>query len=65
MPRFETSNNGHKLKASDFPSFHGKDNEDMDEWIEKVSAIFEFSGKSDAASYYLRVETKVHQDTCI
>jgi hypothetical protein len=34
------TNSGHKLKASDFPNFYGKDNEDIDEWIEKVSAIF-------------------------
>jgi hypothetical protein len=27
------SNTGHKLKASDFPNFYGKDNEDIDEWI--------------------------------
>jgi hypothetical protein len=38
-----TSNTGHKLKASDFPNFYGKDNEDVDEWIEKVSAIFGYS----------------------
>jgi hypothetical protein len=44
-----TTNTGHKLKASDFPNFYGKDNEDIDEWIEKVSAIFEYSGSSDAA----------------
>jgi hypothetical protein len=30
-----------KIKASDLPKFYGKDNEDVDQWIEKVSAIFE------------------------
>jgi hypothetical protein len=29
-----------KIKPSDLPKFYGKDNEDIDEWIEKVSAIF-------------------------
>lgn len=43
------NNTGHKLKASDFPNFYGKENEDIDEWIEKVSAIFEYSGNTDAA----------------
>jgi hypothetical protein len=46
---FYASNTGHKLKASDFPNFYGKVNEDIDEWIEKVSAIFEYSGSNDAA----------------
>ncbi|KAJ9091541.1 hypothetical protein QFC21_007166 [Naganishia friedmannii] len=37
-----------KLKASDLPKFSGKDNEDVDQWIEKVSAIFEYSGVHDS-----------------
>ncbi|KAJ9102240.1 hypothetical protein QFC19_004785 [Naganishia cerealis] len=36
-----------KIKASDLPKFSGKDNEDVDQWIEKVSAIFEYSGVND------------------
>lgn len=37
-----------KIKASDLPKFNGRDNEDVDQWIEKVSAIFEFSGVQDS-----------------
>ncbi|KAJ9112497.1 hypothetical protein QFC22_006244 [Naganishia vaughanmartiniae] len=37
-----------KLKASELPKFSGKDNEDVDQWIEKVSAIFEYSGVHDS-----------------
>ena len=37
-----------KLKASDLPKFSGKDNEDVDQWIEKMSAIFEYSGVHDS-----------------
>jgi hypothetical protein len=37
-----------KLKASDLPKFSGKDNEDVDQWIEKVSAIYEYSGVHDS-----------------
>jgi hypothetical protein len=36
-----------KIKPSDLPKFYGKDNEDIDEWIEKVSAIFTYSGARD------------------
>ncbi|KAI5454141.1 hypothetical protein NCC49_005131 [Naganishia albida] len=36
-----------KIKLSDLPKFYGKDNEDIDEWIEKVSAIFTYSGARD------------------
>lgn len=36
-----------KIKPSDLPKFYGKDNEDIDEWIEKVSAIFTYSGAKD------------------
>jgi hypothetical protein len=40
---------GHiKLKASDLPKFRGKDTEDIDQWIDKVTAIFQFSGATDA-----------------
>ncbi|KAJ9095928.1 hypothetical protein QFC20_006529 [Naganishia adeliensis] len=37
-----------KIKASDLPKFSGKDTEDVDQWIEKVSAIFEYSGVHDS-----------------
>jgi hypothetical protein len=40
---------GTRLKASDLPKFNGRDNEDVDQWIEKVTAIFDFSGASNAA----------------
>jgi hypothetical protein len=36
-----------KIKPSDLPKFYGKDNEDVDEWIEKVSAIFTYSRARD------------------
>jgi hypothetical protein len=36
-----------KIKPSDLPKFYGKDTEDIDEWIEKVSAIFTYSGAKD------------------
>jgi hypothetical protein len=36
-----------KIKPSDLPKFFGKDNEDVDEWIEKVSAIFTYSQAKD------------------
>jgi hypothetical protein len=36
-----------KIKPSDLPKFYGKDTEDVDEWIEKVSAIFTYSGAKD------------------
>ncbi|GHJ89511.1 hypothetical protein NliqN6_5913 [Naganishia liquefaciens] len=36
-----------KLKASDLPKFSGKDHEDVDQWIEKVTAIYEYSGVHD------------------
>jgi hypothetical protein len=36
-----------KIKASDLPKFYGKDHEDIDQWIEKVDAIHEYSGTSD------------------
>jgi transposase InsO family protein len=36
-----------KIKPSDLPKFFGKDNEDIDEWIEKVSAIFTYSRAKD------------------
>jgi hypothetical protein len=37
-----------KLKASDLPKFTGRDNEDVDQWIEKVTAIYEYSGVHDS-----------------
>ncbi|KAJ9101380.1 hypothetical protein QFC20_005262 [Naganishia adeliensis] len=37
-----------KLQASDLPIFFGEDSEDIDQWIEKVSAIFEYSGVHDS-----------------
>lgn len=37
-----------KLKASDISKFYGKDSEDVDQWIEKVPAIFEDSGVRDS-----------------
>jgi transposase InsO family protein len=37
-----------KLKASDLPKFYGKDTEDVDDWIEKVSAITTYSGARDS-----------------
>jgi hypothetical protein len=36
-----------KIKPSDLPKFYGKDTEDVDEWVEKVSAIFTYSGAKD------------------
>jgi hypothetical protein len=36
-----------KIKPSDLPKFYGKDTEDVDEWIEKVSAIFTYSRARD------------------
>ena len=36
-----------KIKPSDLPKFFGKDTEDVDEWIEKVSAIFTYSHAKD------------------
>ncbi|KAJ9119919.1 hypothetical protein QFC24_005402 [Naganishia onofrii] len=36
-----------KIKASDLPKFYGKDTEDVDEWVEKVSAIFTYSEAKD------------------
>ncbi|KAJ9118443.1 hypothetical protein QFC24_006089 [Naganishia onofrii] len=38
---YTSAPNRPKLKASDLPKFSGKDNEDVDQWIEKVSAIYE------------------------
>jgi hypothetical protein len=43
-----SSPNKPKLKASDLPKFYGKDSEDVDQRIEKVSAIFEYSGVHDS-----------------
>lgn len=37
-----------KLKTSDLPKFYGKDTEDVDDWIEKVSAITTYSGARDS-----------------
>lgn len=37
-----------KLKASDLPKYNGRDNEDIDQWIEKVTAISEFSNCQDS-----------------
>jgi hypothetical protein len=37
-----------KIKASDLSKFYGKGNEDVVQWIEKVPAIFEYSGMSDS-----------------
>lgn len=36
-----------KLKPSDLPKFYGKDTEDVDDWIEKVSAITTYSNAKD------------------
>ncbi|KAJ9092094.1 hypothetical protein QFC21_006959 [Naganishia friedmannii] len=36
-----------RIKPSDLPKFYGKDTEDVDEWIEKVSAIFTYSRAKD------------------
>jgi hypothetical protein len=36
-----------QLKASDVPKFYGNDNEDIDQWIVKVTAIFEYFKCSD------------------
>ena len=36
-----------RIKSSDLPKFHGKDHEDVDQWIEKVNAIYEYSGMRD------------------
>lgn len=45
---YSSAPNKPKLKASDLPKFYGKDSEDVDQWIEKVSAIFEYSGVHDS-----------------
>jgi hypothetical protein len=45
---YSSAPNKPKLKASDLPKFYGKDREDVDQWIEKVSAIFEYSGVHDS-----------------
>lgn len=45
---FSSAPNKPKLKASDLPKFFGKDSEDVDQWIGKVSAIFEYSGVHDS-----------------
>lgn len=37
-----------KLKTNDLPKFYGKDTEDVDDWIEKVSAITTYSGARDS-----------------
>jgi hypothetical protein len=48
LPSVATSNTHTlRLKASDFPKFGGRDNENVDDWIAKVSAIAEYSGLSD------------------
>ncbi|KAJ9115481.1 hypothetical protein QFC22_005239 [Naganishia vaughanmartiniae] len=44
---FTSAPNKPKLKASDLPRL-GKDREDVDQWIEKVSAIYEYSGVNDS-----------------
>ena len=36
-----------KLKPSDLPKFYGKDTEDVDDWIDKVSAITTYSNAKD------------------
>jgi hypothetical protein len=37
-----------KIKVSDLPKSSGRDTEDVDQWIEKVSAIYEYSGVHDS-----------------
>ncbi|CAO1622711.1 unnamed protein product [Sympodiomycopsis kandeliae] len=40
-----------RLKASDLPTFHGlhdKDSGDIDDWIERIEAIYEYSGASES-----------------
>ena len=43
-----TSTTSVRLRANELPRFHGKDEEDIDVWIEQVSAIYEAS-KCDEA----------------
>lgn len=45
---FSTDGRRNKIKASDLPKFSGKDHEDVDQWIEKVTAIYEYSGIRDS-----------------
>ncbi|KAJ9093739.1 hypothetical protein QFC21_006336 [Naganishia friedmannii] len=40
---YTTTGSRSKIKSSDLPKFYGKDHEDVDQWIEKVTAIFEYS----------------------
>ncbi|KAJ9117424.1 hypothetical protein QFC22_004274 [Naganishia vaughanmartiniae] len=44
---FTNEQNRSKIKPSDLLKFFGKDTEDVDEWIEKVSAIFTYSRARD------------------
>ncbi|KAJ9097567.1 hypothetical protein QFC20_006142 [Naganishia adeliensis] len=37
-----------KLKTTDLPKFYGKNTEDVDDWIEKVSAVTTHSGARDS-----------------
>lgn len=37
-----------RLRAKDLPKYDGGEGNNIDEWIEKVTAIYEFSGVSDA-----------------
>lgn len=52
-----------KLKATDFPTFKGHDGEDVDAWIEKVTAILDYSGAPDAA--FLQLLPSILKDNAL
>lgn len=49
LTEFSTEGRRNKITASDLPKFSGKDHEDVDQWIKKLTAIYGYSGIRDSA----------------
>lgn len=48
VTEYASDGSRNKIKASDLLKFGGKDHEDVDRWIEKVNAIYGYSGIRDS-----------------